>query len=61
MSRIALIIFYAGRLPGYFRYFEESFARNQDDNVDVYLFNDCLSQPDVSGNLKKIPLTFKTI
>lgn len=59
MSRIALIIFYAGSLPGYFRYFEDSFARNENDNVDVYLFNDCLSQPDTSGNLKKIPLTLE--
>lgn len=59
MSRIALIIFYAGSLPGYFRYFEDSFARNKGDNVDVFLFNDCLSQPDTSGNLKKIPLTLE--
>ena len=57
MSRIALVIFYAGPLPDYFRYFSESLARNQDIDLDVYLFNDHLSQPNLSGNLKTIPLT----
>jgi hypothetical protein len=59
MSRIALVIFYAGPLPDYFRYFSESLARNQDIDLDVYLFNDQLSQPNLSGNLKTIPLTLE--
>ncbi len=59
MSRIALVIFYAGPLPDYFRYFSESLARNQDIDIDVYLFNDQISQPDLSGNLKTIPLTLE--
>jgi hypothetical protein len=59
MSRIALMIFYAGSLPDYFRYFLESFARNQDANVDLFLFNDQFSEPETIGNLKKIPLTFE--
>jgi hypothetical protein len=57
MSRIALFIVYVGPLPDYFRYFSESFARNIDIDVDVYLFNDRLSQVDISGKLKMIPLT----
>ncbi len=57
MSRIALFIVYVGPLPDYFRYFSESFARNKDVDVDVYLFNDRLSQADTSGRLKMIPLT----
>jgi hypothetical protein len=59
MSRIALMIFYAGSLPGYFRYFLESFSRNQEANVDLFLFNDQFSEPETIGNLKKIPLTFE--
>jgi hypothetical protein len=59
MSRIALIIFYAGSLPDYSRYFAESLARNQDIDIDVYLFNDRLSEPNLSGKLKKIPLTLE--
>ncbi len=59
MSKIALVIFYAGSFPDYFRYFLESFARNQDSNVDLYLFNDRSSQPATGGNIKKIPLTFE--
>ncbi len=59
MSRVALFIFYAGPLPGYFRYFLDSFARNQDSNTDLYLFNDHFSQPETVGNIKKIPLTFE--
>lgn len=57
MSRIALFIFYIGPLPDYFRYFSESFARNQDIDIDVYLFNDQLSKADTSGHLKMIPMT----
>jgi hypothetical protein len=59
MSRIALIIFYVGSLPDYFRYFLESFARNQDGIADLYLFNDHFSQPETVGNLKKIPFTLE--
>lgn len=59
MSRIAIVIFYAGRLPDYFRYFSDSLARNQDINLDVYLFNDQLTQADTSGHLKTIPLTLE--
>jgi hypothetical protein len=59
MSRIALMIFFAGPLPDYTRYFSESLARNQDVDLDVYLFNDHLSQPDLTGRLKKIPLTLE--
>jgi hypothetical protein len=59
MSRVALFIFYAGRLPDYFRYFLESFARNQDSNTDLYLFNDRFTAAETVGNIKKIPLTFE--
>jgi hypothetical protein len=59
MSRIALVIFYAGPLPDYFRYFSESFARNQDIDIDIYLFNDKFLQPDLSGKLKTIPFTLE--
>lgn len=59
MSRIALFIFYVGPLPDYFRYFSESFDRNKDVDIDIYLFNDCLAQPDTSGHLKTIPFTLE--
>jgi hypothetical protein len=59
MSRIALVIFYAGQLPDYFRLFLDSFVRNQDSNTDLYLFNDRLTQPETIGSLKKIPFTFE--
>ncbi|WP_404790608.1 DUF6625 family protein [Altericista sp. CCNU0014] len=59
MSRIALVIVYVGPLPDYFRYFSESVARNRDIDLDVYLFTDRVSQPDLSGNLKQIPLTLE--
>ncbi|MEH2316944.1 DUF6625 family protein [Nostoc sp.] len=57
MNRIAFVIFYAGPLPDYFRFFSESVSRNKD--VDVYVFNDHLSKQDISGNLKLIPLTLE--
>lgn len=59
MSRIALFIFYIGPLPDYFRYFSDSLARNRDIDLDVYLFNDRLSEPDTTGNLKLIPYTLE--
>jgi len=59
MHRVALIIFYTGPLPGYFQYFSDSLKRNTDSPVDVFLFNDHISSPIISGNLKMIPLTLE--
>jgi hypothetical protein len=58
MNRIALIVCYIGSFPRYFRYSTDSAARNSD--VDFYIFSDQVSQPEISGNIKILPLTLES-
>jgi len=57
-NRIALIVCYIGPFPiKYFQYFVDSAARNSD--VDFFIFSDQVSQPEISGNIKILPLTLE--
>jgi len=47
-AKIAVIICYVGKLPGYFRFFEATCRRN--DSIDFFIFNDTVSDR-TNGNV----------